>query len=288
MNIVAEAVTQHSPLTFVSLCEGPIYYPAEIARLGRARPRAARTDDGRPEPRLLERRATYDGADAMPLIAGRLGAPRGRPDADRRRTVAQLRIAAAMGSVPSEYFQYYYCVDEVLAELEAKPTTRAEDIMGWSPDYWRHYAEQATTRRPDARPGALARRHPRARAGDRRDGRRLQRQGRGAPVNVPNAGGALPGLRGGARRRGAGPRATAGIEALPASAPLPRHVARADRDARRVPGAGRRGGLVGHPQRRACARSLRTRSCCRCDKAERIYDELAAAHREYLPERLLA
>ena len=43
----------------------------------------------------------------------------------------QLRIAAAMGSVPSEYFQYYYCVDEVRAELEAKPTTRAEDILGW-------------------------------------------------------------------------------------------------------------------------------------------------------------
>ena len=53
-----------------------------------------------------------------------------------------------MGSIPAEYFMYYYFRDEIVRELAAKPTTRAEDIMGWAPDYWRHYEEQArpTTR----------------------------------------------------------------------------------------------------------------------------------------------
>ena len=29
-----------------------------------------------------------------------------------------LRLASAMGALPSEYFQYYYFEDEVLGELE--------------------------------------------------------------------------------------------------------------------------------------------------------------------------
>ena len=58
VNIVAEAATHHSPLKIVSLCEGPIYFVDEVARRRRARPRSElRGDDGRPEPRLLERRA---------------------------------------------------------------------------------------------------------------------------------------------------------------------------------------------------------------------------------------
>ena len=32
VNLVAEAVTHHSPLKIVSLCEGPIYFPAGVAR----------------------------------------------------------------------------------------------------------------------------------------------------------------------------------------------------------------------------------------------------------------
>ena len=43
VNIVAEAITHHSPVKIVSLCEGPIYFADEIARLGRARPANAST-----------------------------------------------------------------------------------------------------------------------------------------------------------------------------------------------------------------------------------------------------
>ena len=39
VNIVAEAITHHSPLKIVSLCEGPIYFANEIAEVGRARSR---------------------------------------------------------------------------------------------------------------------------------------------------------------------------------------------------------------------------------------------------------
>ena len=42
VNIVAEAVTHHSDIPFVSLCEGPIYFANE-SRARRARPRQAPT-----------------------------------------------------------------------------------------------------------------------------------------------------------------------------------------------------------------------------------------------------
>ena len=73
-------------------------------------------------------------------------ARRGDDPALRPQTRRMLRLAAAMDALPSEYFQYYYFEDEVLRELTAKPTTRAEDILGWVPGYWEHYVEQAAQR----------------------------------------------------------------------------------------------------------------------------------------------
>ena len=189
-----------------------------------------------------------------------------------------LRLAAAMGAVPSEYFQYYYFEDEVLGELTAKPTTRAEDILGWVPGYWEHYEEQARQRRAASSTRPLARRHPRARAGDRLHGRRLQRPRRDAAGQraQPGVGAGLPRL---ARGRDARPCATPTASGRCPMPGLPTHLrglvealaeyqqAAADaawsgdaRDAVRA--------LAAHP----LVRSL--------DLAERLYGEMAAAHRD--------
>ena len=181
VNIVAEAITHNSPIKVVSLCEGPIYFRDTIAESARARPGAARRHDGRPQPRLLGRRAELRRAGPDAAARRGLGAAPATTRPSSRVHRRQLQLAVAMGAIPADYFQYYYFTDEVLAEYRAKPTTRAEDILGWSTDYWRHYEEQAQTRRPAARPRPLTGRHQRARARDRRDGRDLQRQGRGAP-----------------------------------------------------------------------------------------------------------
>jgi 6-phospho-beta-glucosidase len=63
-----------------------------------------------------------------------------------------LQLAATMGSLPADYFQYYYFTDEILAELRERPTTRAQDIMASVPDYWSHYAEQARAENPQLEP----------------------------------------------------------------------------------------------------------------------------------------
>ena len=57
VNIVAQAVTDHSDVPFVSLCEGPIVYRRGGGPGRGARPRAARRAERRPQPRLVERPA---------------------------------------------------------------------------------------------------------------------------------------------------------------------------------------------------------------------------------------
>jgi 6-phospho-beta-glucosidase len=285
VNIVAQAATRHTSIPFTSFCEGTYDFPKELAD-------AAGLDRSKIAARMVginhdtwSVSSTYDGSDdAMPSIRAAWEGMRSEPDvpaADRRF----VELAVLMDAIPSQYLRYYYFHDEMLDELRAKSTTRAEDILSWVPDYWAHYAEQAERDDPVLDPA-------RSRGGifelelalDAMDSF-YNDLGRVLPVNTPNAGGALPGfdedivveLFARVDRGGVHPEPTP---------PLPRHVrglivmlaehqwltAEAAwegdrRDAIRA--------LASHPW----MTSLRT--------TEALYDEMAAAHRDHLPERLL-
>ena len=95
VNIVSEAITHQSPIRCVSLCEGPLVFPAGIARL-------AGLDPSRLDATLVGLNHTgwtvrhlYDGADVMPLITEadeRQGAPATRGE-------RMLHLAAVMGAL---------------------------------------------------------------------------------------------------------------------------------------------------------------------------------------------
>jgi 6-phospho-beta-glucosidase len=228
-------------------------------------------------------RHLYDGADMIPLVQAAYARKRDDPAA-ARHNMRLLELAATMGSLPADYFQYYYFKDELLAELQAKPTTRSQDILAAVPDYWAHYREQAAAEVPvlDARRsrGGL---HELELAIDVLDGIFNDRK-EVWPVNVPNEG-AIPDfpddlvveVPGYVDRHGVVPLTQPG---------LPRQVT----------------GLVkmlGEYQALAAAaawdgtrldaiRALAGNPLCfSLPLAERIYDEMAAAHQAYLPERLL-
>jgi 6-phospho-beta-glucosidase len=190
-----------------------------------------------------------------------------------------------MGSVPADYFEYYYFTDDVLSELRAKPTTRAEDILGWSRDYWRHYEEQAQRDDPQLDParsrGGI---HELELAIDVMDAI-FNDKDEVHPVNMPNAGGALPGFPDDLVVEVLGRCTRDGIEVLPAK-PLPRHVrglvemlGEYQALAAQTAWAGTREDGIRALSANPLVRQL--------DVAERVYDALAAAHRPYLPARLL-
>jgi 6-phospho-beta-glucosidase len=283
VNIVAQAVCDHSDVPFVSLCEGPIVFPEEIAEAAGLDPAKLDVVSVGLNHGSWSVRHTYDGQDLLPLVqeayARRAGDPELRPQARR-----MLRLASVMGALPSEYFQYYYFEDEVMRELTSKPTTRAEDILSWVPGYWDHYVEQAGSDHPHLDPGrSRGGIHELELAIDCMDAV-FNDRGETLPVNVPNQG-TIPGFPDTLVVETLGVCDADGIR--PVELPgLPTHLrglvealgeyqqAAADaawsgdaRDAVRA--------LAAHP----LVRSV--------DLAERLYGEMAAAHREHLPARLV-
>jgi 6-phospho-beta-glucosidase len=287
VNVLAQAVTAHSDVPFVSLCEGPIYFADQIAR-------ACGLERDHLETVMVGLNHAcwsvvheYKGMDAMPLVSEAWERRKDDPEltGGLRR---QLRIAAEMDAIPADYFQYYYCQDEVLSELQAKPTTRAEDILGWSGGYWEHYAEQAERDDPQLDPefsrGGI---HELELAIDAMDAV-FNKKDEVLTVNVPNAGGALPGfdetlvveLLG----RCGGP--DGWIQPLPAPAPLPAHLRGLVHELGEYQALAADAGWSG--TRLDAIRALAAHPLMvDLDRTERVYDELAIAHREHLPERLL-
>lgn len=285
VNLVSEAVTHHSPVRCVSLCEGPLTFPGETAALASLEP-------GRLDATLVGLNHTgwtvrhdYDGADVMLLIeaaAERL-ATAGGPTT---RGEMLLQLAATMGAIPSAYLYYYYFADHALSAARAAPRTRAQEIMASVDDYWAHYREQATADDPRLDP-------------DRSRGGILELElaidvidaivndrGTTWPVNVPNRGAALRGFAQDLVVEVPARVSAAGIEPLE-SPPLPPQVRGLLESlgsyqalaAEAAWSGTRRDGvraLMAHP----LVLTLHT--------AEAMYDEMATAHRAFLPVRLLS
>src|SRR5215469_1769170 len=147
VNIVSQAVTHHTAIPTVSLCEGPIVtnrFLVEMVGLDPDRLDAVSIGLNHASWSV---RHLYDGQDVMPRLQEGYLRLKDDPTVDSE-DLRVLELACYMGSLPSTYFQYYYFKDEILAELQAKPTTRAQDIMASVPDYWAHYREKAARDEP--------------------------------------------------------------------------------------------------------------------------------------------
>jgi len=189
-----------------------------------------------------------------------------------------------MESLPSSYFQYYYFKDEILAELQAKPTTRAQDIMARVPDYWVHYREQAASNVPELDParsrGGL---HELELAIDVMDAIYNDRK-EVWYVNIPNQGAIadfpydlVVEVIGYVDRNGVAPLV---------QGHMPRHVLGLVQMLGEYQALTAEAAWSGN--RRDAIRALASHPLVfSLHKAEAIYDEMAAAHRQYLPERLL-
>ena len=283
INLVSEAVTHHSAIPTISLCEGPIIFPRGLAH-------AADLDPDRVDAVMIGLnhgswtvRHLYDGADMMPLVRAAYERKKDDPTANVYQ-LRMLRLAAMMDSIPADYFQYYYFKEDVLAELRAKPTTRAQDIMAAAPDYWAHYHEQAATDTPVLDPrrsrGGI---HELELAIDVMDAIFNDRK-EVWPVNVPNQG-AIPDFPADRVVEVPGYVDRHGVAPL-AQPPLPRQVVGLVQMLGEYQALAAEAAWQG--TRRDAIRALAANPLCvSLPLAETIYDEMAAAHRAYLPERLL-
>jgi 6-phospho-beta-glucosidase len=282
VNIVAQAVTDHADVPFVSLCEGPIVYPEALAEAAGLDPALLDVASVGLNHASWTVRHRYDRQDLLPLLrdAWQLRGADPELHGEVRR---MWRLATAMDAVPSAYFQYYYFERELLAELHAKGTTRAEDILSWVPGYWKHYEEQAASPSPDLDPdrsrGGI---HELELAIDCMDAV-YNDLGETLPVNVPNHG-SIPGFPDSLVVETLGHCDRDGVAPLPMPG-LPAHL-RGLVDAlgayqQAAADAAWDGGP--HDAVQALAAHPLVRSV---EVAERLYGEMAAAHRQWLPARL--
>ena len=291
INILSEAVTHHSDVPFLSFCEGPYDFAEATATFAGLDPSKLETVMVGLNHGCWSVRHLYEGADAMPLLqeaydrlsaAARDGASLEGPDRTRLRL---LRLAVTMGSIPADYFQYYYYRDEMVKELRAKPTTRAQDILAKVPDYWQHYREQAASESPRLDParsrGGI---HELELAIDAMDAI-FNDRGDVLPVNCPNHG-ALPDFPDDRVVEMRGMLDKNGVTRL-ADGRLPKHVVGL------VEALGEYQALAAEAAWSGCrkdgVRALASNPLVQSvSKAEAIYDAMCVAHAAYLPSRLLS
>jgi 6-phospho-beta-glucosidase len=193
VNIVSQAVADNTGFPIVSFCEGPIVFPPVVAKAAGLDPAKLKANQTGVNHNVWSNEATYEGRDAIEVLRERWDELGGRSMTDVNGQRA-FHLAVALGSIPSDYFNYFYFRDELLREQQLARKTRAEVIMSSLDGYWSHYAEQADSPAPELDPA-------RSRGGIHELELAIEAMsafyndtGDRLPFNIPNEGGVLPGF----------------------------------------------------------------------------------------------
>jgi 6-phospho-beta-glucosidase len=285
VNIVSQAVSRFTDRTIWSMCEGPIVFPKTVLQAAGLDPTRAEVVMAGVNHNCWSTEHTYDGEDLLPLLDAAWEARKDDPTLSTLQK-RMLKLAVTMRSLPADYFQYYYFREEILRELQGAPTTRAEDLLAALPGYWEHYEEQLQAAVPELDPkrsrGGI---HELELAIDVMSAYYNDAPAR-LPVNLPNTGRALPGFDEDVVVEMWCTVDGSGVTPLPQK-PLPHAVrgivqqlAEYQYLAAEAAWKGTRADGIRALAANPMVPTLRV--------AEELYDEMARAHRAYLPERLLS
>ncbi|GCE48857.1 6-phospho-beta-glucosidase [Thermosporothrix hazakensis] len=286
INLISQAVTKHSSIPTISFCEGPIVTNAGYASWAGLDPEKLDAVSIGLNHGSWTVRHLYEGQDFIPMLAEAY--ERKRQNGELEQTSPWMRrlveLAIQAESLPSHYFQYYYFTNEIYQELLNKPTTRAQDIMASVPDYWAHYREEAEKEVPHLDParsrGGI---HELELALDVMDAIYNDRK-EVWYVNVPNNG-AIKELPDDLVVELVGFVDKNGVQPLQQGA-LPRHLSGLVKELGEYQYLTAEAAWAG--TRKDAIKALASNPLVRSfAKAEALYDEMAAAHKAYLPERLL-
>jgi 6-phospho-beta-glucosidase len=148
VQIVSEAVARFAPdVPFVGLCDqtsGEIHW---LARLLGVAPASVEIDTCGTNHMTFTRAVRIDGVDETTRVWDVLDAiPLGDLADDAERRI--VRLFRILRHIPSEYLQYFFFHDEVLAEQRAKGITRAQEVMAELPGVVASYRREADSAQP--------------------------------------------------------------------------------------------------------------------------------------------
>jgi 6-phospho-beta-glucosidase len=149
--IVAEAVSHFTKVPVISICDQS---SSDLKRILTAlpikEPRDVKYESAGLNHGAWSTRFQIDGRDGVALMNDACDDVLACPQVPAR-VKRQFRLTRVFGRVPNSYLQHYYYREETLAEAQAAPLTRAQEIVAELPDYYAHYREQAAAETPKLR-----------------------------------------------------------------------------------------------------------------------------------------
>jgi 6-phospho-beta-glucosidase len=285
VNIVSQVVADNTDIPIVSFCEGPIVFPPVIAKAAGLDPAKLKANMTGVNHNVWSNEATYDGRDAIEVLRERWEELRGQPVTDINAHRA-FHLAVALGSIPSDYFNFYYFRDELLREQQLSRQTRSQQILSSLGSYWAHYTEQADSPAPRLDPAC-------SRGGIHElelaiDAMSAFYNDTGArlPFNIPNTGGILPGFDENLIVEVWGTIDAKGFHPEQQK-PLPHSVLGITQQLAEYQLLAAKAGWEGGTRDDAVRAMIAHPLVPSLPVAEALYDEMAVAQAAWLPERLL-
>lgn len=147
--LVTEAILKHGRERAIGLCNIPINLRMDAAELLGVDPARVELDYIGLNHLSWVRRVLVDGKDVLPdTLQMMTGA--GRPANIPEELDYPDAFLKALGAIPCSYLRYYYRTRTALAELKAKPKSRAEEVMEVEDELLAQYADKALLTMPAA------------------------------------------------------------------------------------------------------------------------------------------
>jgi 6-phospho-beta-glucosidase len=147
-SIVTAAVERFGSGRIVGMCDQSNVDDARWTRLLRISEGALEVDWMGLNHATWAQRVRLDGADISELVTDRLSEV--VPEREEDEVIRQTAwVGRAFGLLANSYLHYYFFHDEILASLQAKSTTRAEDLMARLPALYDNFATEAEREVPD-------------------------------------------------------------------------------------------------------------------------------------------
>src|SRR5215213_6462200 len=143
VEIVTEAVHRFGPpIRYLGLCDQTAGEQRLLSQLLAVPASSIELDTAGVNHMTFTRAVRIDGEDATDRVWARLDAA-AHDEVDGPGWWRVIRLFRLLRVIPSLYMQYFLCHDEVLAEMRAAGTTRAEQIMAILPDVVASYRREA-------------------------------------------------------------------------------------------------------------------------------------------------
>jgi 6-phospho-beta-glucosidase len=148
VQVVSEAMARFGPdVNFLGLCDQTAGEEGFIARLLDVDAAAVELDTSGTNHMTFTREVRVAGEDVTDALWGLLdGLSVEALATDEERHI--VRLFRVLRRIPSEYLQYYFFHDEVLAKQRATGRTRAEEVMAILPDVVASYRREADAANP--------------------------------------------------------------------------------------------------------------------------------------------